>query len=161
MHWGATRRFCSGNWRDLCQDFEPKAITEKHLWVLEWVWADFTCGRDTNRCIHESWVQCIYFINGPSSSPLPGSTPCSQWHFAASSLRGQGSFLLGLAAWFIETLSLLALPKTKSPTRSPPSFCTLKTACGYQSVVSAQAPLAPEGRAKCSGPPVPEDAERE
>lgn len=58
------------------------------MWVLEWVWADCACGRNTKNCIQEGWLQQIYFINGfnlfqarPHSSPLSGPTPYSPWHF--------------------------------------------------------------------------------
>lgn len=143
IHWGTTRSFCSRNWHDLCQDFEPQATTKKKkTWVLEWVWADCACGRNMKNCIQEGWLQQIYFINGfnlfqarPHSSPLSGPTPYSPWHFGVLPLwAGLLPAEFGhMIYWHIVTSGCF-YNKVSTPVAS--FLLYTQAVLGYQSMVS-------------------------
>lgn len=90
------------------------------------------------------------FLEWPRSSSLPGPTPYALWHFALFSLCGQGSFLLGLTTWFIDTLWLLDPSAIKSQSQSPPSFT--HSSCVWMSGWSAaQASVDCGGKGKALG----------
>lgn len=158
---------CIGQWLEvftqgtdmICvRTLSPRPHLKKNLCVLEWIWADFAHGRDMNNFPHGGWLQWIYFINGPNCSPLPGSTPCSPWNFAVSSLCGQGSFLLGTITWFIDMWSFLACFKSFHANHLLPS-----THSGWiwisECVQLLKLQWALEERGMCSGLSVMEDAE--
>lgn len=106
-----------------------------------------------------SLMASIYFKHGPILHPCLDPHPIHH-DILVSSLCGQVSFLLGLATWFINILSLLDASTIKSQPQSPPSFCTLRLFWDIKIWSAVQASVGSRGNGRHYGPSVMKDAER-